>query len=124
MKKEQVVLELYESIKNNGLVETINAVFGQRVKVAIAFTKSSCETEIDFLDFSVRAVNSLKRAGLFTVGEVVDCIINEEISKIRNLGKKTENEIRTRILSFGYDRLSERGKKAFLLDLVERNCVI
>ena len=124
MKKEQVVLELYESVKTNGLVETIHAVFGTRIKVSISFTKASCKTEIDYLDFSVRAVNSLKRAGLFTVGEVVDSIVNEEISKIRNLGKKTENEIRTRILSFGYDRLTEYGKKSFLLDLVERNCVV
>ena len=69
------------------------------------------ETEMDFLDFSVRAMNSLKRADFFTVGEVVDSIVNEEISKIRNLGKKTENEIRTRILAFGYDRLTETEKK-------------
>ena len=124
MKKEQVVLELYESVKNNGLVETIHAVFGRGIKVSISFTKSSCETEIDYLNFSVRAMNSLKRAGFFTVGEVVDCIVNDEISKIRNLGKKTENEIRTRILAFGYDRLTETEKKLFLLDLVERNCAM
>ena len=90
--------------------------------MSISFTKSSCETEMDFLDFSVRAMNSLKRADFFTVGEVVDSIVNEEISKILNLGKKTENEIRTRILAFGYDRLTETGKKRFLLDRLEKNC--
>ena len=124
MKKEQVVLELYESINTNGLIETIHAVFGKGIKVSIAFSKSSCETEIDFLDFSVRAMNSLKRAGLFTVGEVVDSIVSDELPKIRNLGKKTDNEIRTRILTFGYDKLTENEKKAFLYDLLERNCVV
>ena len=123
MKKEQVVLELYESVKENGLIETIHAVFGKGIKVSIAFSRSACDTEIDFLDFSVRAMNSLKRAGLFTVGEVVDAIISEELSKIRNLGRKTDNEIRTRILAFGYEKLTENEKKAFLYDMLERNCV-
>ena len=38
MKKEQVVLELYESVKENGLIETIHAVFGKGIKVSIAFS--------------------------------------------------------------------------------------
>ena len=122
MKKEQVVLELYESVKENGLIETIHTVFGKGIKVSIAFSRSACDTEIDFLDFSVRAMNSLKRAGRFTVGEVVDAIISEELSKIRNLGRKTDNEIRTRILAFGYEKLTENEKKAFLYDMLERNC--
>ena len=71
----------------------------------------------------LRAMNSLKRAGLFTVGEVVDAIISEELSKIRNLGRKTDNEIRTRILAFGYEKLTENEKKTFLYDMLERNCV-
>ena len=64
MKKEQIALELYQSAKNNGLIETIYEVFGKRINTSIAFTKSSCETEIEYLDFSVRALNALKRAGL------------------------------------------------------------
>jgi DNA-directed RNA polymerase alpha subunit len=41
---------------------------------------------------------------------------------IRNLGKKTFNEIQTKILVFGYERLTEKEKQQFFVDLVERNC--
>ena len=35
MKKEQVVLELYESINTNGLIETIHAVFGKGILLIV-----------------------------------------------------------------------------------------
>ena len=35
--------------------------------------------------------------------------------------KKTQNEIKTRILAFGYERLTEAEKKRFFYDVVERN---
>ena len=43
---------------------------------------------IEELDFSVRAFNCLKRAGINTVGELVQRN-QEEMMKVRNLGKKS-----------------------------------
>lgn len=123
MKKDEVVNELLISANENGVVTTLYGVFGRCVKVSIPFSQKACDTSIDELDFSVRANNSMKRVGVFTIGEVIDLIANDGLLRIRNLGKKTQNEIKTRILVFGYERLTENEKKRFFYDVVDKNCV-
>ena len=122
MKKEEVVNKLLRSANENGLISTIYGVFGKCVKVSIPFSQKACDTSIDELDFSVRANNSMKRVGVFTIGEVIDLIANDGLLRIRNLGKKTQNEIKTRILAFGYERLTDVEKKSFFYDIVDRDC--
>ena len=122
MNQTLVATELYESAKVHGLVDTLHTIFGNNIKTSIAFCKSACETSIDTLEFSVRASNALKRSGLMTVRDVIDAIADEKLMHIRNLGRKSYNEIKTRILKYGYDQLSEKEKIAFFLDLIERNC--
>ena len=122
MNKALVATELYESAKVNGFVDTLHSIFGNNIKTSIAFSKSACNTGIDDIDFSVRSSNALKRSGLMTVGDVIDAIADDKLLHIRNLGRKSYNEIKTRILKFGYDQLSEKEKIAFFLDLVEKNC--
>lgn len=123
MKKDEVVNELLRSANENGLITTIYGVFGKCVKVSIPFSQKACDTSIDELDFSVRANNSMKRVGVFTVGEVIDLIASDGLLRIRNLGKKTQNEIKTRILVFGYERLTENERKRFFYDVVDKNCI-
>ena len=122
MRKEEIALELYNSAKENGFLDTIYEVIGPKVTVSIAFTKKACETNIDDIEFSVRANNALKRAGYFVIEDIVDALSNETLIHIRNLGKKTFNEIQTKLLVFGYERLTEKEKLQFFVDLVERNC--
>ena len=49
-------------------------------------------TPIEKLDLSVRSINGLKRAGIFTLGEIMDCD-EDRLMSIRNLGAKSVNEI-------------------------------
>lgn len=121
MKKDEVVTELLKSANENGIVATLYRVFGKCVKVSVPFSQKACDTSIDELDFSVRANNSMKRAGVFTIDEVIDLIANDGLLRIRNLGKKTQNEIKTRVLVFGYERLTDNEKKRFFYDVVEKN---
>ena len=123
MRKEEIVNELLNSVDRNGLVTTLYGVFGRSVKVSIPFSQRACDMSIDDIDFSPRANNSLKRAGVFTIGEIIDLIADDGLLRIRNLGKKTQNEIKTRILLFGYERLTEAEKKRFFYDVVEKNCI-
>lgn len=123
MRKEEIANELLNSVDRNGLVTTLYGVFGKSVKVSIPFSQKACDMSIDDIDFSPRANNSLKRAGIFTIGEIIDLIADDGLLRIRNLGKKTQNEIKTRILAFGYERLTEAEKKRFFYDIVERNCI-
>ena len=71
MRKEEIALELYNSAKENGFLDTIYEVIGPKVSVSIAFTKKACETSIDDIEFSVRANNALKRAGYFKIDDIV-----------------------------------------------------
>ena len=123
MGKEKIANELLKSSNENGLVETLCGVFGKNVKVSVPFSSKACDISIDNVEFSPRAEHSLKRAGVFTIGEVIDLIADDGLLRIRNLGKKTQNEIKTRILAFGYDRLTDVEKKNFFYDVVGRNCV-
>lgn len=121
MKRDEIVIELLKSANENGLVDTIGTVFGECIKVSISFSKRVCDTSIDELDFSVRARNAMKRANIFTIGEAIDLISGDGLLQIRNLGKKTQNEIKTLILLYGYENLSENEKKLFFYDLIEKN---
>ncbi len=58
------------------------------------------ETSIDDLDLSVRAYNCLKRAGILTLHDLVDKSENE-MMKIRNLGKKSLKEVIDKVKSMG-----------------------
>lgn len=121
--KEMAVNSLIQSSEEIGLVPTLKAVFGKTVKVKIPFTKRACESLIDDIEFSPRANNSMKRGSLFTIGEIIDIINDEDgLKRIRNLGKKTENEIKTRLLVYAYDRLTDNEKKIFFYDVLEGNC--
>ena len=58
------------------------------------------ETSIDDLDFSVRAYNCLKRAGINTLGDLTSKS-ELEMMKIRNLGKKSLKEVIDKIKAMG-----------------------
>lgn len=58
------------------------------------------ETTIEDLDFSVRAFNCLKRAGIHTLQDLVNKS-EPEMMKIRNLGKKSLKEVMEKIKDMG-----------------------
>lgn len=62
--------------------------------------QKALETSIDDLDLSVRAYNCLKRAGILTLHDLVDKSENE-MMKIRNLGKKSLKEVIDKVKSMG-----------------------
>ena len=64
------------------------------------------ETSIDDLDLSVRAYNCLKRAGILTLKNLVDKSENE-MMKIRNLGKKSLKEVMDKVEELGLSFKSE-----------------
>ena len=63
---------------------------------------------IEELDLSVRSYNCLKRAGINTVGELVRKT-EEEMMKVRNLGKKSLEEVEQKLteLGFGFNKSGE-----------------
>ena len=122
-KKDKAVRTLIEGAEQFGIIQILGVTFGKRVSLAVPFSQRSYDMSIDEIDFSARANNSLKRGSVFTVGQIIEIINDEDgLKHIRNLGTKTENEIKTRILAFAYEKLSENEKKIFFYDLIEKNC--
>ena len=60
------------------------------------------EMTIEELDLSVRSFNCLKRAGINTVEDLISKT-EEEMMKVRNLGKKSLEEVINKLHSLGYD---------------------
>ena len=61
---------------------------------------------IDELELSVRSYNCLKRAGINTVEELTSKTA-EEIMKVRNLGKKSLEEVLGKLKDLGLELNSE-----------------
>ena len=64
------------------------------------------ETSIDDLDLSVRAYNCLKRAGILSLKDLVNKSENE-MMKIRNLGKKSLKEVMDKVKDMGLNFRNE-----------------
>ena len=60
------------------------------------------EMTIEELDLSVRAFNCLKRAGVNTVGDLINKS-PDEMMKVRNLGKKSLEEVMAKLESLGFN---------------------
>ncbi len=63
------------------------------------------EMTIEDLDLSVRSFNCLKRAGINTVDDLINKS-QEDMMKVRNLGKKSFEEVRAKLQSLGFDLAS------------------
>lgn len=64
------------------------------------------EMTIEELDLSVRAFNCLKRAGVNTVNDLINKS-PEEMMKVRNLGKKSLEEVVSKLESLGFNLMKE-----------------
>ena len=60
------------------------------------------DTFIDELNLSVRAYNCLKRAGIFTISDIIN-LPKDDWSKVRNLGRKALEEVVEKMHSAGYE---------------------
>lgn len=115
------VMTLFESAEKIGLISTL-APFGNDIKISIPLSQKFCDKSIDDMDLSVRASNGLKRSGAMTVRELTDTIMSEKgLDTVRNLGKKSISEIKTKLLFLAYNELNDKEKQAFWNEFIELN---
>ena len=68
--------------------------------------EKALEMTIEELDLSVRSFNCLKRAGINTVEDLVSKT-EEEMMKVRNLGRKSLEEVIEKLHSLGFSLSNE-----------------
>ena len=64
------------------------------------------EMTIEELDLSVRSFNCLKRAGINTVEDLINKS-EEDMMKVRNLGRKSLEEVVNKLASLGFSLQEE-----------------
>ena len=64
------------------------------------------EMPIEELELSVRSYNCLKRAGIATVEDLANKS-QEDMMKVRNLGKKSLDEVTNKLIALGLNFTSE-----------------
>ena len=88
----ELFVDLSETAKNTQVM--IEKEESQKEKVL--------EMTIEDLELSVRSFNSLRRAGISTVEDITN-MTESEMMKVRNLGKKSLDEVTFKIRSLGLD---------------------
>lgn len=68
------------------------------------------ESKIEDLGLSIRSKNCLARHGIRTVGELAD-MPDEEIMRVRNLGRKSTEEVLEKLRDAGFDRSKNESKE-------------
>lgn len=115
------VFTLFESAEQFGVVFTLSP-FGNDLKISIPLTRTFCDKSIDELDLSVRSLNGLKRNGAMTIRELTDVIMSDSgLSNVRNLGKKSISEIKTKLLNLAYKDLNDKERLEFWHKFLELN---
>ncbi len=88
--------ELFLNIVEDVETESIMAEKNDNAK------KKVLDLTIDELDLSVRSFNCLKRAGINTVEDLTNKT-EEDMMKVRNLGRKSLEEVIAKLVSFGFN---------------------
>ncbi len=93
-------LTLFIELSDEPITETLMVEKDDKGKEKIL------EMTIEELDLSVRSFNCLKRAGINTVNDLIEKS-EEEMMKVRNLGKKSFDEVREKLHSLGFEMIRE-----------------
>ena len=83
----------------SGHVEPMEAIHAPAASRALP--QQVYDTPIEALDLSPRAYNSLKRAGVSKVGEVLE-MNEDDLLNVRNFGRKSLDELRDRLILKGF----------------------
>ena len=118
----QKILEEMDRYLNGGSMLLFFGANRKRIWFDVYFTKQQKEQDITVLELSVRSSHCLYRANIRTLDDLLQRIAvqNDESSKqkllsLRNLGRKSAEEILLSILCYQYIILPEHEKRDYVL---------
>ena len=86
-------------------------------------TREMKESSVDVLELSIRSLNVLKRAGFFTIGDVVYAIADGlSINSLRNCGSKSAREIMEHLFLYQYYQLPVEKRDDYIYEMTVLNC--
>ncbi len=93
----KILIEHLQIVADLNQISDITGIIAEKKVDTITKT---LETPIEEIEFSVRAYNCLKRAGINTMQDLIDKK-EIEVTKIRNLGKKSLKEVIDKVKEMG-----------------------
>lgn len=93
----KILIEHFNIVADLNAISDITGLMSEKKVDTITKT---LETPIEEIEFSVRAYNCLKRAGIHTVQDLINKR-EVEVTKIRNLGKKSLKEVLDKVEEMG-----------------------
>ncbi|MBO5142626.1 MAG: DNA-directed RNA polymerase subunit alpha [Clostridia bacterium] len=93
----RILIEHFNIITDLNAISDVSGLMAEKKVDTITKT---LETSIEEIEFSVRAYNCLKRAGIHTVQDLISKR-ESEVTKIRNLGKKSLKEVLDKVAEMG-----------------------
>jgi len=93
----KILIEHLNIVSDLNQISDITGIIAEKKVDTITKT---LETPIEEIEFSVRAYNCLKRAGINTMQDLIDKK-EVEVTKIRNLGKKSLKEVLDKVKEMG-----------------------
>lgn len=119
--ERSAIQTISEGIGANKLSE-IKRKHGGKLKFPVYYRADFIDSDLGELELSVRAYNGLRRAGFFTVRDLVDGIESQDdLSRIRNLGAKSVQEVMNKLFIYHYMTMKTEKQHAYLERLVELN---
>ena len=93
----KILIEHFSIVADLNAISDVSGLMSEKKVDTITKT---LETPIEEIEFSVRAYNCLKRAGIHTVQDLINKK-EVEVTKIRNLGKKSLKEVLDKVEEMG-----------------------
>lgn len=120
---EELIIDMNEHLPGDLTISDIQRLFrGRPFKVCFYLTEELLDSDVVEMDLSVRATNALKRAGFFTVGDILRAdALADILGKIRNCGEKSKAEIMGKLFFYQYSLISSDRRTAYMNRLLAIN---
>lgn len=109
-------------------IEELLMIRQKRFFYEVRLSETQCKQEIMTLDLSQRAYNCLRRAGINTVGQILDRFHDSgdqsskrQLQQLKNLGKGTADEILIKLFFYQFSVLPEEKRSSYMKRVLEMN---
>ena len=123
----KILIEMDCYMSNGSMIEFLYE-HKKFIRFNVYLSKKELDENLSVLDLSQRSINCLRRAGFTTLGDLLKAISvtgdersKEKLLRLRNLGRKSAEEILLTIMCYQFQILSDKEKVEYLQDIVRLN---
>ena len=123
----KILIEMDCYMSNGSMIEFLYE-HKKFIRFNVYLSKKELDENLSVLDLSQRSINCLRRVGFTTLGDLLKAISvtgdersKEKLLRLRNLGRKSAEEILLTIMCYQFQILSDKEKADYLQDIMKLN---